>query len=144
MIRDLNLGIITDCVHYITSEGNIGTENHILLRQLEALSTYFKTTTICCPVVKSDKTKVLSFYKQKVNFLQIPQAGGDRVSDKLELIRTIPVWLKSFKKLDRIADIIYQRFPNNLNIPGALYYFLKKKKFLQLIRARGFLTKMNP
>jgi len=46
----------------------------------------------------------------------------------LQILLTIPAWIKAFKKAEKQADIIYQRFPNNLNIPGFFYFYLKRSK----------------
>ena len=40
------LGIVSDCIHFKDVNGNIGTENHILLQQLQALAEYFKSVII--------------------------------------------------------------------------------------------------
>ena len=45
----MKLGIITDCVHFYNSNGEVSTENHIFLRQMEALASYFTETLVCCP-----------------------------------------------------------------------------------------------
>ena len=46
----------------------------------------------------------------------------------MQLLSTIPTWFKAFKSIDESSDIVYQRFPNNLNIPGFFYFWIKGKK----------------
>ena len=125
----MKLGIISDCTHYKTPDGRIGTENHILLRQFEALCSYYAETLICCPFGLYDSSKVISFYNVgKIMFTPVPKVGGDTLKAKVQLLLTLPKWIKAFKKIDRFSDVVYQRFPNNLNIPAFFYFRLKTKK----------------
>ena len=125
----MKLGIVSDCIHYKNEHGQVGTENHILLRQLQTLSSYFTETLICCPFAKYTNEKVVSYYSSdNIKFTTLPVVGGDSLSDKIKLLRTIPLWLKGYKKIDAFSDVVYQRFPNNLNLPGFFYFFFKRKK----------------
>ena len=125
----MTLGIVSDCIHVQMPDGAVGTENHILLYQFEALANYFDKVIICCPFVEWDNSKVVTLYQNKsIGFLQLPNVGGNNWRDKLQLLKIIPVWWKSFKNLDKLTDIVYQRFPNNLNIPGFFFFKLRNKK----------------
>ena len=124
----MKLGIITDCVHFYNSNGEVSTENHIFLRQMEALASYFTETLVCCPFSTFDLDKVYSTYdKKNIKFIPLPDVGGNTIAEKLKLFTAIPAWLAAFKKINKASDVVYQRFPNNLNIPGFFYFFLKKK-----------------
>ena len=124
----MKLGIITDCVHFYNSNGEVSTENHIFLRQMEALASYFTETLVCCPFSSFDLDKVYSTYdKKNIKFIPLPNVGGNTISEKLKLVKAIPAWLSTFKKINKVADVVYQRFPNNLNIPGFFYFYFKKK-----------------
>lgn len=126
----MRLGIITDCIHYKHPDGRVGTENHILLRQFEQLSSYFTNTTVACAFAKWDESKVITWYNRKFDFIDMPVVGGMRFIDKLKIILTIPKWFGVYKKINKCTDILYQRFPNNVNLPGFFYfYFLNKKVF---------------
>lgn len=125
----MKLGILSDCIHYKTPDGKIGTENHILLKQFQELCSHFSEVMICCPFGDFNNQRIISTYADtKIVFYPLPKVGGQTVKDKLGLILTIPAWLRAFRTVDRFSDIIYQRFPNNLNIPGFFYFWLKKKK----------------
>lgn len=125
----MKLGIISDCIHYKTPDGKIGTENHILLRQLQALSSYYSETLICCPFGDYDSSKVISVYTDKnIQFTAVPVVGGNTVTAKLKLLLTIIKWWRAYKIIDKFSDMVYQRFPNNLNIPAFFYFGLKGKK----------------
>lgn len=123
------LAIITDCVHVFGEAGSIGTENHIFLKQMQSLASYFESTTICCPIEKFSGDKILSIYSNDaIKFIAVPNVGGNNLKDKIKLIKAIPAWLQAFKKAGKEADIVYQRFPNNLNIPGFFYFYFKRAK----------------
>ncbi|MBS1627309.1 MAG: glycosyltransferase [Bacteroidetes bacterium] len=125
----LRLGIISDCIHFQHPNGKFGTETHILLHQIEALAFYFSEVILCCPVVAFDDKKVATFYSaNNIKIIAVPNVGGNAITDKLKLFSTIPKWCKAFKKVNNQTDIVYQRFPNNLNIPGFFYFKLKGKK----------------
>lgn len=125
----LRLGIISDCIHFYTPGGRIGTDTHIFYRQISALAKHFGQVIICCPFIKYPGNISYSEYKNdKITFIASPHVGGNRVKDKLHLIRAIPTWLKLFREVDQKTDIVYQRFPNNLNIPGFFYFYFKRKK----------------
>ena len=64
----MQLAIISDCIHYKSADGSVGTENHILLRQFETLSAHFSSTLIVCPFGMLDSKKVVSWYNQKIQF----------------------------------------------------------------------------
>ncbi len=123
------LGIVSDCIHFKNAQGKIGTENHILLQQLQALAKHFKSVVICCPFVELTDKMVASYYTdERISFVPVPNVGGDGIKDKLKLLTVIPKWFAAFKKVDKQSDIVYQRFPNNLNIPGFYYFYYKNKK----------------
>jgi glycosyltransferase involved in cell wall biosynthesis len=123
------LAIISDCVHVVDKEGNIASQNHIYIKQMQALSSHFESTMICCPFVKYTPDMVLSHYTNKnIEFLHLKNVGGNSLFDKIKICINIFSWLKAFKKASDFADIVYQRFPNNLNVPGFFYFFFKRKK----------------
>lgn len=125
----MRVGIISDCVHIQKPDGSVGTETHILLHQLECLADYFDEVMIACPFTVYDETKVATYYSnKKFSFIPLPDVGGNSWSDKWKLIKAIPVWWKAFKKIDQQTDIVYQRFPNNVNLPGFFYFYFKQKK----------------
>lgn len=125
----MKLGIISDCIHYHTSDGKVGTENHILLRQLEVLSSYFSETLICCPFAPTRQNTVYTPYtKSNIRFIPLPDVGGNTIKEKAKLLTAIPTWFKTYRQVHKFSDIVYQRFPNNLNIPGFFYFYLKQKK----------------
>lgn len=126
---DMKLGIISDCIHYKTPDGKIGTENHILLRQLQALCAYYSETLICCPFGKYDSTKVISVYTdERIQFTAVPVVGGNTFKAKVQLMTSMLKWRQAFKTIDSFSDVVYQRFPNNLNIPAFFYFRLKAKQ----------------
>ena len=95
----MKLGVISDCIHYKSPDGRVGTENHILLRQLNELSRHFSSTMICCPFGIYDSSKVLSYYNsQQVTFATMPLVGGDSFSDKIKLLFVLPKWLRVIKR----------------------------------------------
>lgn len=125
----MKLGIVSDCLHFRNGEGKVVTENHILLRQLEALSSYFSATLICCPFASFDLNKVVSTYNNSsISFIELPEVGGNSLKAKTKLFTALPAWLKAFRKVDKFSDIVYQRFPNNLNLPGFFYFYFRRKK----------------
>jgi glycosyltransferase involved in cell wall biosynthesis len=125
----MKLGIISDCIHYKTADGKVGTENHILLRQLQALCAYFPKTLICCPFGEYSSSKVISVYDSPtIAFSSLPVVGGDSLKDKFKLMSVIPKWWYRYQQVHSFSDVVYQRFPNNLNIPAFFYFWLKKKK----------------
>lgn len=124
----MKLGIISDCIHYKNEAGQIGTENHILLRQFEQLAGHFSVTTVACPFATVDGSKVISWYTKKIRFIELPLVGGDNFKDKLQFFKVLPAWFRGFEKIDQSSDVVYQRFPNNLNVPGFFYFFIKRKK----------------
>lgn len=125
----MKLGIITDCTHYTLPDGSIGTENHILLRQLTQLCSHFSSVVICCPFATYNPSKVITTYvEENISFIKLPLVGGDAITDKVKLLAAVPRWLQAFRHINAQSDVVYQRFPNNLNIPGFLYFWLNKKK----------------
>ncbi len=127
----MRLAIISDCVHIQTPQGLAGSDVHIFVRQMDALSKYFSEVHICCPFVSYNATTPITTYTNThISFIPLKKVGGNGWKDKIQLLLQIPHWFKAFKKAHQLSDIVYQRFPNNLNIPGFFYfYFLRKKVF---------------
>lgn len=127
------LAIISDCLHAFNENGNAVTENHIYCRQIQALANEFEHTVICCPFTDLKNDSVVSAYTLKsIDFIALPNVGGKSFKDKFALIKTIPVWIKAFRKALVQSDIVYLRLPNNLNIPGFFYFrFRNAKTFAQ-------------
>ena len=125
----MKLGIISDCVHYRLPDGRVATENHILLRQFNHLCSHFSASLICCPFAPYDSTKVVSYYTNTtMNFIEMPLVGGNSIKDKLRLLTVLPKWFEGYRQVDKFSDIVYQRFPNNINIPAFYYFYYKRKK----------------
>lgn len=125
----MRVGLISDCVHVQLPDGSVATQNHIYLRQMQALAQKFDVFIICCPFVAYNNNMVLTTYNSaKIRFIPLPNVGGNTLKDKLKLLLTIPLWLSKFIILNKQTDIIYQRFPNNLNIPGFFFFWLIRKK----------------
>ncbi|MEP7318195.1 MAG: glycosyltransferase [Panacibacter sp.] len=123
------LAIFTDCIHFYDTDKNVVTENHIFRRQMQAIATLFRHTTIYCPFDNLSADKVTSIYKtDSIQFNQLPKVGGNALKDKLKILFAIPLWFSAFKKASKDCGIIYQRFPNNLNIPGFFYFYFKRSK----------------
>jgi glycosyltransferase involved in cell wall biosynthesis len=144
-MRFKKLAIITDCVHVQTPDGKAGTNNPIFLRQMEALASYFEETLICCPFVEIASYKQVSLYTNKtIHFLRVPNAGGTTVRGKLGIIKTLPHWYRAFRKINAWADVVYQRFPNNINIPGFFYFYYTQKKVFATYTGNWFDYKGEP
>jgi glycosyltransferase involved in cell wall biosynthesis len=123
------LAIISDCLHMQTSDGRTGTDNSIFLRQMEALAMCFEETLLCCPFVTTENFQHISYYtNNSISFLPVPNVGGTTLMKKIGILKVLPTWYRSFKIIDKWADMVYQRFPNNINIPGFFYFYLKQKK----------------
>ncbi len=123
------LAIISDCVHMHDSNGNVATENHIFSRQMEALASYFEHTILCCPFVNKKSGSVTSTYSlDNIEFIQLPNVGGNTLKHKFQIIKTIPSWIRAFRKAFAQSDLVYLRMPNNLNIPGFFYFYFKHAK----------------
>jgi len=109
--------------------GNVVTEVHIFCRQMQTLASMFQQTIICCPFVPYSSDKVTTAYTNKsISFIPLKNAGGNTLNDKLGLIINIPGWIKGFRNAGKGADVVYLRFPNNLNIIGFFYFYFKGAK----------------
>lgn len=125
----MRLAIISDCIHVKTGEGLFGSDVHIFVRQMEALSIYFTEVHICCPFIHyNNQIPITTYTSSKIKFVPLKKVGGTSIQSKIELLIQIPTWFKAFHKLNKLADIVYQRFPNNLNIPGFFYFYCINKK----------------
>ena len=125
-----SLSVITDCVHY-KNGSKIGSANHTLIRQLNSLFSYFEKIYICCPLKNTSDGHILSYYdKKNIKFYFTPNVGGRSFQSKVSLILSIPFLLKQIFNATVNSDFVYQRFPNNINVPGFfLMKLLKKNTF---------------
>ena len=125
----MRLAIISDCLHVQTPQGIAGSDVHIFVRQMEALSKYFSEVHICCPFISYNASVAITTYSNnKIFFIPLEKVGGAGIKAKIQLLKQFPAWIKAFKKANSLTDIVYQRFPNNLNIPGFFYFYCIRKK----------------
>lgn len=125
----MRLAIISDCVHVLNANGLPGSDVHIFVRQMEALAFYFSEVHICCPFVTyNNQIPITPYTNSKIKFIPLEKVGGTSIQSKVQLLLQIPAWFKAFYKANQFADIVYQRFPNNLNIPGFFYFYFTGKK----------------
>ena len=127
----MNLLVISDCTHYRSSTG-IGNKNPILCKQFDALFKYFDSVTLLAPLSNEEQPgNLISKYNYlsaaKLNFIPTPTVGGGTIANKIKLMLAIPIWFKLFWN-QRNHDLIYLRFPNNLNIISFLLFRLIDKK----------------
>lgn len=123
------LGIISDCIHAILPNGDVGSKNHVLVRQLEELAKYFEVFTIACPFEEyNEEVKYYPYSRENIRFIQSKVLGGTTLKAKWQIIKTLPLWFSIYREIDQNSDIIYLRFPNNISIPGFLYFLLKRRK----------------
>ena len=123
-----NLCVVTDCIHF-SSNGRIGSNNTILIRQLDELFKYFNKITICCPFSNDDINNDIQFYeKTNIKFFFLKKLGGNSIQNKIELLLNIPKIIYQIHNASIDADFIYQRFPNNINLPGFFYTLFSNKK----------------
>ena len=96
---------------------------------MQALASQFEHTIICVPFEKLAVDSVTSEYAlDNIEFIALPNVGGNSFKDKMKLIGAIPSWIRAFKNANSRSDIVYLRMPNNLNIPGFFYFKLKQAK----------------
>lgn len=124
-----HLGIISDCIHAWQPDGDAGSKNHVLVRQLEALAKYFETVTIVCPFEKyNTEVKYFPYGPSNIKFIPSVVVGGTKIAAKFQIIKTLPLWFSLYKKVEKVSDIIYLRFPNNISIPAFFYFRFRGAK----------------
>ncbi len=124
----MRLAIYSDCVHVKTNSGKVATDVHIFVRQMEMLSKYFSEVHIFCPFIAYQENYPVTTYNQKhIYFHALKNLGGNTLKDKLKIFFYLSSWFKAYQQGNKLSDIVYQRFPNNLNIPGFFYFYFKKK-----------------
>ena len=142
-INNSNLCIITDCVHF-SINGKIGSNNAILIKQFNELFKYFNRVTICCPLSKQESSNRVEFYQnKKVKFFFVKTLGGPKIIDKFQLLVNIPNILLKIHKASKNSNYIYQRFPNNINIPGFFYTLFSSKDYLLVTWENGMAIEVH-
>jgi len=128
--KNMVLGIISDCVHLKSSDGGIGSKVHVLVKQLDHLSTYFNKVYFCAPVVSSsdDYSKISRYKNKDIVFLPVPLAGGNSIISKVRMLRVLPIWIYRIIQVCSKSDVLYLRAPNNISIPGFVISSLFRKK----------------
>lgn len=122
------LAIFTDCIHYNNEKGEVVTQNPAFCKQMQALASLFEFTIIYCPFDIFRPGLAVSKYSQKdISFYPLQKVGGKGLIDKLNILLTFPSWFRAFRHAHKHVDIVYQRFPNNLNLPGLFYFILFRK-----------------
>ena len=124
-----NLGIISDCIHARLPNGDAGSKNHVLVRQLESLARYFDSVTIACPFeMYNTEVKYHPYKSANIKFIESKVVGGSSLKAKLDIVKVLPLWFSIYRQIDKISDIVYLRFPNNISIPAFFYFRLKNAK----------------
>lgn len=131
-MNNMVLGIISDCIHLKSRDGRIGSKVHVLVKQLDHLSTYFEKVCICAPVVTSneDYSKISTYANKNIVFLPVPVAGGNSIMSKLKILLVLPIWIYKIFQVCIKSDVVYLRAPNNISIPGfVISMLLRKRRF---------------
>ena len=121
--------IISDCLHAYVN-GKLGSRNHVFVKQMNALISQFETCNLCAPLDKNEEN-IISTYrapKTDLNYIALPIVGGNSLYAKLRLIGVIPLWFLRTLRVIVQSDIVYQRFPNNVNLFTVFIVLLLRKK----------------
>ena len=126
-----SLTIISDCVHNYGKSGKIGSFNHILIKQLDALMKQFEKVYLCAPLginTGDSRIRTYEYDNENLEYVALPNVGGNSLMDKLILLKAMPIWfIRCIRPLLR-GHVVYQRFPNNVNLFMVLFVIILRKR----------------
>ncbi|MCU1370360.1 MAG: hypothetical protein JWO77_1554 [Ilumatobacteraceae bacterium] len=116
----LRLGVIGDTQHYRDSEGRLCALEPVVL-QLDRWAALFDELVLCAPLAPGPPPAGYAPYRAaNVRIVPVPSGGGNTLREKLSMIKLLPVWARTTRRVARDVDGVHLRCPSNIGFVGIL------------------------
>ena len=115
----MKLLIISHTPHYTRKEELVGWGPTV--REIDQLGSLFSEIRHLAPLhTGSPPESALPYHSRNVHFVGVKPAGGEKLRDKLDIIRHIPNWMAAMRVEMRQADAIHIRCPAGISLIALL------------------------
>lgn len=111
----MRLLVISHTPHY-TDQGKISGWGSTV-RELDQLAGLFDELVHLAPLHRERLPESsLAYNNERIRFVPVKSAGGNKLSDKLSILGRVPAWLAAMRREMRAADAIHIRCPAGISL----------------------------
>ncbi len=119
-VDHLRLAMIGDTQHYRDAEGRLCALEPVVL-QLDRWAELFDEVVICAPLDPSPPPVGFGPYQaQNIRIVPLARGGGNRLRDKVAMLRLLPSWAWTTRRVARTTDAVHIRCPCNIGLVALL------------------------
>jgi glycosyltransferase involved in cell wall biosynthesis len=119
-VDHLRLGVIGDTQHYRDADGRLCALEPVVL-QLDRWAALFDELVLCAPLDPGPVPPGYAPYRSdNVRIVPVPSGGGNTLSGKLGMIKLLPVWFRTTRRVAKDVDGVHLRCPSNIGFVGIL------------------------
>ena len=112
--------------HYLQDEQNVGWGPTV--EEINHLATLFEEVHhIGCLHSDPAPDSALPYSSDKIKFIPVPPAGGNKLVDKFKILKVTPLYIKTIWEALNTADVVHLRCPANVPLIALLILMLRRK-----------------
>ncbi len=117
-IDHLRLGVIGDTQHYRDAQGRLCALEPVVL-QLDRWAALFDELVLCAPLGAGPPPPGYAPYQAaNVRIVPVPSGGGNTLGEKLGMIKLLPAWVRTTRRVAKEVDGVHLRCPSNIGMVG--------------------------
>jgi len=112
--------------HYLQDEQIVGWGPTV--EEINYLATLFEEVHhIGCLHSDPAPDSALPYSSDKIKFIPVPPAGGNKLVDKFKILKVTPLYIKTIWEALNTADVVHLRCPANVPLIALLILMLRRK-----------------
>lgn len=132
----MKLLIISHTPHYKRNDIIVGWGPTV--REIDRLASLFDEVVHLAPLHSTSfQESALPYHAPNILLHLVPAAGGERIIDKIGLLRVIPHYLLSIIRELRKADVVHVRCPANISMLAIIVLTFMKRPQLRWVKYAG-------
>jgi glycosyltransferase involved in cell wall biosynthesis len=117
-VDHLRLGVIGDTQHYRDAAGRLCALEPVVL-QLDRWAALFDELVLCAPLAPGEPPAGYAPYQaDNVRIVPVPSGGGNTLGEKLAMIKLLPTWVRTTRRVAKEVDGVHLRCPSNIGMIG--------------------------
>lgn len=132
----MKLVIISNMAHYRGADGIVG--HGATTREIDALAALFEEVRhVACLHDGPPPASALRYRAPNVELVPVEPAGGSELTDKLDILRLAPRYLRTIQRELRGADAVHVRCPANVSLFGLIALALARSPRRRWVKYAG-------
>jgi glycosyltransferase involved in cell wall biosynthesis len=132
----MRLLIISDMPHYMRDDQVVGWGPTV--QEINALAQEFDSVKhIACLHTSIAPLSSLPYTTNKIRLIPVLPAGGSRIRDKLDVLSSIPTYIRAIKAELPEVDVVHVRCPANISLIAILLLALVRQPYFRWVKYAG-------